>query len=229
MEWLNNFGSLINDNIWLALIMSLVAGIVSSFSPCVLSSIPLIVGYVEKNGVKDKKIAFKFSIFFSLGVMVTFTLLGVLSALLGKFFSGGGGAWYLFLSFIMILSGLQILGVINIGPKDNSCRLPSLRKGLFGAFLLGILGGILSSPCATPVLAAILSFVAGKANIGLGIAMLILYSIGHSVLIILSGTSIGLIESLSSSPKTKKIGQGFKIVLGIIVIVLGIYLFSYAI
>jgi cytochrome c-type biogenesis protein len=45
-EFLNNFGGLLSNNIWLALIMSFVAGVISSFSPCVLSTIPLVVGYV---------------------------------------------------------------------------------------------------------------------------------------------------------------------------------------
>lgn len=223
---LNNFAELISNNIWLALIMSFIAGLASSFSPCVLSSVPLIVGYVEGNGVKDKKSAFKISLVFSLGVIVTFTAIGAFSAILGKFFSGAGKWWYIMLSIIMLLSGLQLLGVINIGKSNNSCKLPNQRKGLLGAFFLGILGGALSSPCATPVLAAILTFVAGKANIVIGILMLLLYSIGHCALLIVAGSSVGLVEHLSSSPKTIKIGNILRIALGIAIIILGLYLFS---
>ncbi len=226
MNILNNFSEIIANNIWLALIMSLIAGLASSFSPCVLSSVPLIVGYVEGNGVKDKKVALKMSIFFSLGVAATFTIIGALSAVLGRFFSGAGKWWYIILSAIMLISGLQLLGVINIGVNKNSCRIPNMKKGLAGAFFLGILGGALSSPCATPVLAAILAFVAGKGNVLLGIIMLLLYSVGHCTLILLAGTSIGLVENLSSSPRTIKIGKIFKIVLGIVILLLGLYLFS---
>lgn len=225
-SFLLNFNDIISSSVWIALIMSFVAGIVSSFSPCVLSSVPLIVGYMEGNKVKDKKVAFKYSLVFSLGIVATFTLIGVLSAVLGRFFSGAGRLWYIVLAAIMILSGLQLLGVISLGKSRNSCKISNTRKGFFGAFVLGILGGALSSPCATPVLAAILTFVAGKANITLGIGMLLLYSLGHCALIILAGTSVGFVEHLSSSPKTVKIGKVLRLFLGVLIILLGIYLFS---
>jgi len=225
-SFLSNFNNIISNSVWIALVMSFVAGIVSSFSPCVLSSVPLIVGYMEGNKVKDKKVAFKYSLVFSLGIIFTFTLIGILSAVLGRFFSGAGRLWYIVLAAIMILSGLQLLGVINLGRSQNSCKVPSTRKGFFGAFVLGILGGALSSPCATPVLAAILTFVAGKANITLGIGMLLLYSLGHCALIILAGTSVGFVEHLSSSPKTVKVGNALRLFLGVLIILLGIYLFS---
>lgn len=225
-SFLSDFNNVISSSVWIALVMSFVAGIVSSFSPCVLSSVPLIVGYMEGNKVKDKKVAFKYSLVFSLGIIFTFTLIGVLFVVLGRFFLGAGRLWYIVLAGIMILSGLQLLGVVNIGKSKDSCKIPNKRKGFFGAFVLGILGGALSSPCATPVLAAILTFVAGKANITLGIGMLLLYSLGHCALIILAGTSVGFVEHLSSSPKTVKVGNILRLFLGVLIILLGIYLFS---
>ena len=101
-SFLLNFNDIISSSVWIALIMSFVAGIVSSFSPCVLSSVPLIVGYMEGNKVKDKKVAFKYSLVFSLGIIVTFTLIGVLSAVLGRFFSGAGRLWYIVLALSLI-------------------------------------------------------------------------------------------------------------------------------
>jgi len=61
-NFLSNFNNIISNSVWIALVMSFVAGIVSSFSSCVLSSVPLIVGYMEGNKVKDKKVAFKYSL-----------------------------------------------------------------------------------------------------------------------------------------------------------------------
>lgn len=225
-QLLDNFSHLISNNIWLALAMSLAAGIVSSFSPCVLSSVPLIVGYVENYGGGDKRSALKYSIVFSVGVAFTFTAIGAVTALLGSFLTSAGKWWYLILSAIMLLSGLQLLGVIDFGMKKNTCGPTGRINGITGAFFLGILGGALSSPCATPVMAAILTFVASKGNLLLGVLMLLLYSIGHSTLIILSGVSVGFVESLSGSGKTVAIGRGLKYVLGIIILLLGLYLFS---
>lgn len=219
---INNFSAFLSDNIWLAVITAFLAGIVSSFSPCVLSTIPLIVGYVGGYAGKDKKLAYRYSLIFCLGIIITFVLLGIASALLGKLFTGAGRWWYIILGAIMLLVGLQLIGVIEFG--NNSCRVPNRRKGIAGAFFLGILGGILSSPCSTPILAAILAFVASKGNILLGVIMLFLYSLGHCILVFMAGTSIGLVENISNSDKTKRIGRILKLVLAGIIFIAGFYL-----
>jgi len=222
-SFLLNFTQILSQNIWMAFVMALVAGIISSFSPCVLSAIPLVIGYVGGYAGNDKKRAFKYSLTFCIGLALTFTALGAASAVLGRLMSGTGSWWYIILGIIMLTVGLQLLGVINIMPQ--ACNVPSQRKGLIGAFVLGILGGVLSSPCATPVLIAILAFVAGQGNIMLGIALLAVYSIGHCTLLIIAGTSVGFVQMLADSPKTEKWGKILKILFGAIVILIGLYLF----
>lgn len=221
-DFINNFGSLLSNNIWLALIMSFVAGIISSFSPCVLSTIPLVIGYVGGYAQNDKRLALKYSIIFCIGLVGTFTTFGALSAIFGKLMMGTGKWWYIVLGIIMLVVALQLLGVIQF--KNNFCRMPSKRAGLFGAFFLGILGGVLSSPCSTPVLVAILAVVAGKGSIVLGILMLFLYSIGHCTLILIAGTSVGFVESISNSNRTMMFGKILKLVLAVCIILLGLYL-----
>jgi cytochrome c-type biogenesis protein len=220
---MNNLTALISGNIFIALFMSFVAGLISSFSPCLLSTVPLVIGYVGTNAKKDKNLAFRYSLVFALGLIFTFVSLGVLSAVLGKFFSGAGKWWYLLLGLIMLIVGLQAIGVIKT-KESNTCKIPKKSKGLAGAFFLGILGGALSSPCATPMLAAILAFVATNGNITLGIIMLLLYSIGHCVLIVIAGSSVGIIEALQNSPKYFKVGNIVKVCFGVLVILIGLYL-----
>lgn len=154
--------------------------------------------------------------------MITFTIFGALSAVLGKLMTGTGKWWYIVLGIIMLVVALQLIGVIEFG--NSSCRIPNNRTGLLGAFFLGILWGVLSSPCSTPVLVAILAFVAGKGNIILGILMLMIYSIGHCTLILIAGTSIGFVEAVSNSSKALSLGKILKGVHAIIVILLGLYL-----
>lgn len=220
---MTNITTLISGNLFITLIMCFFAGIISSFSPCLLSTVPLVIGYVGTNAKRDKNLAFRYSLVFSLGLIFTFIALGIASALLGKFFSGAGKWWYLVLGAIMLFVGLQTVGVIK-NKGNNSCRVPRKSRGVVGAFFLGILGGALSSPCATPILAAILAFVAGKGNIALGILMLLFYSIGHCILIVIAGTSVGIIETLQSSPKYFKVGNIVKIFFGTMVVFIGIYL-----
>ncbi|MGB4510782.1 MAG: cytochrome c biogenesis protein CcdA, partial [Thermacetogeniaceae bacterium] len=130
---------------------------------------------------------------------------------------------YILLALIMAVVGLQLLGIVHFTPQ--ACRMPARREGLIGAFLLGIIGGVLSSPCATPVLVAILAFVAGEGNIYLGIGLLAIYSIGHCVLLLIAGTSVGFVNNLAASPRTEKWGRVLKGILGVLVIILAFYLF----
>ncbi len=186
-----------------------------------LSSLPLIIGYVNKYGKNDKKTAFKYSLFFSLGIIITFTFLGIISSLVGRLFTSGGKLWYLLLGIIMLFVGLQLIGVIE--SKNKACKVPKKRKGLLGAFFRNI-RWVLSSPCSTPILIAILAFVGSKGNILLGFLMLLLYSIGHCFVIILSGTSLGFVESINGSSKANRINNLLKIILGIIILAIGLYL-----
>lgn len=127
---LANFSQVLSQNIWLAFVMALAAGLVSSFSPCVLSSIPLVIGYVGGYAGDNKKRAFKYSLFFCFGLAATFTALGAASALLGRLMTGAGKWWYIILGLIMLIMAFQMLGIFNIMPQ--TCKVPNKRKGLLG-------------------------------------------------------------------------------------------------
>lgn len=154
---------------------------------------------------------------------MTFTTLGILSAILGKMMNVFGTWWYLLLGILMLLIGLQILGIVNIIPSRTSSV--SKRKGAIGAFLLGLIAGVFGTPCSTPVLIAILLFVAERGDIFSGILLLLSYSIGHSILIVIAGSSVAITQKLATSSHTEKIGKALKIILGILVIVIALYLF----
>ncbi len=223
IDLLSNFSDIITANIFLALLLALLAGFISSFAPCVLTSIPLVVAYVGGYADGDKKKAFIYSLAFVGGRTIIFITLGILSALLGKMLTIFGPWWYLFLGVIMLVIGLQMLGIINILPTKRP--LISSRKGILGAFLIGLVGGFLEAPCATPVLIAILVFVAELGDIFTGILLLLFYSIGHSILVLIAGSSVALTQKIVASSTTKKIGEGLKVVLGILIIIVGLYLF----
>lgn len=226
MEFLAYFNQVISDNTILAVILSFFAGVVDSFSPCTLSSIPLLIGYVQGNGVKDDKKALRYSIIFSIGIALTFTSIGVIIAIIGKAFLGAGKFWYIILALIMIVSGLQVMNIINIfGDKKDACKIPKKREGFLEVFFLGIVSGVLASPCATPIMAAIIAFIAASGNLPLGVIMLLMYSMGHSILIILAGTSFGFVEKIAYSEKGQKVGNILKNILGVIIILVGFYLF----
>lgn len=224
IEILESLSELITKSGWLAPLLALVAGILTSFTPCSLSSIPLVIGYVGGVGQRDTKRALWLSVTFAAGAAVTFTALGVIASLAGRLMGTSASWWYIILGVLMILMALQTWGIFEIIPSSYLIA-KNKRRGYVGAFIAGILGGIFSSPCSTPVLIALLAIVAGKGSILWGILLLLLYSIGHGILAIVAGTSIGLVQKLSSSEKYGKASAVLKIVMGSLILLIGFYMF----
>lgn len=223
-EILESLSELITKSGWLAPLLALFAGILTSFTPCSLSSIPLVIGYVGGVGQRDTKRALWLSVIFAGGAAVTFTTLGVAASLAGRLMSASASWWYIILGVLMILMALQTWGIFEIIPSSYLVS-KNTKKGFTGAFIAGILGGIFSSPCSTPVLIALLAIVAGKGSILWGILLLLLYSIGHGILAIVAGTSIGLVQKLSSSKKYGRASTVLKVVMGSLILIIGFYMF----
>lgn len=222
--WLNQIAQSIQSNMWIAPLLALLAGVLTSFTPCALSNIPLIIGYVGGVGEKNTKKAFRYSVIFALGTAVTFITLGLIATSAGKLMGNSSQIWYLVLGVVMVLMALQTWEIFQIIPSINLLS-KSKAKGIIGAFIAGVLGGVFSSPCSTPVLIALLAIVAGKGNLIWGILLMFLYSIGHSALVIVAGTSISFVKKISSNEKYNKVGIALKIVMGTAILLIGLYMF----
>lgn len=223
-NWLNQIADVIGKNMWLAPVLALAAGILTSFTPCSLSSVPLIIGYVGGTGEKNTKKAFMYSLTFALGTAITFVTLGIIATSAGKLMGTTSNVWYIILGVLMVLMSLQTWGIFNFIPSVNLIS-KSKKRGFVGAFLAGILGGIFSSPCSTPVLVALLAVIAGNGSLLWGILLMILYSIGHSTLVIAAGTSIGFVQKINGSEKYQKAGTILKIIMGSVILLIGLYMF----
>ena len=223
-EWLETISSLIRESIWLAPLLALLAGVLTSFMPCSLSSVPLVIGYVGASSKNDTKKAFRLSLIFALGMAVTFTILGVIASLTGELIGRAASWWYIILGVLMVLMALQTWEVYNFIPSTFLIS-KNTKRGYTGAVIAGILGGVFSSPCSTPVLIVLLAVVAGQGRLLWGILLLLLYSAGHSVLVIVSGTSIGFVKKLTSNEKYGRASKIIKIVLGSLILLLAFYMF----
>jgi len=223
-QWLEMLSQLISQSIWLAPLIALLAGVLTSVTPCALSSVPLVIGYVGGTGNNDTKRAFRLSLTFAIGMAVTFTVLGTIASILGRLMGTSSSWWYIALGILMVLMALQIWEVYNFIPSTYLTS-KNTRRGYIGAFIAGILGGIFSSPCATPVLIILLGIVAKSGNVAWGILLLLLYSIGHSVLVIIAGTSIGFVNKLTSSNKYGTFSEVLKYAMGGAILLLAFYMF----
>jgi len=220
--WLEQISTMLGQNMWLAPLLALLGGVLTSLTPCSLSSIPLVVAYVGGIGCDAKK-AFRYSLVFALGAAVTFTVLGVVAASVGRLIGSGAKWWYIVLGGLMVLMALQTWDVVNIIPSSYLAG-KSKRRGYLGALIAGMLGGLFSSPCATPVLIALLAIAASSGSLLWGALMLLLYGVGHGALAVLAGSSIGAVNKILQDDRYGAVSRVLKIVRGVIILLIGLYL-----
>jgi len=209
---------------WVAPLLALLAGLLTSLTPCSISSVPLVIGYVGGTGNNDTKKAFRLSLTFAAGSAVTFTILGTVSSLVGKLMGTSSSWWYLLLGVLMVLMAMQTWEIYNFIPSTY-LMARNTRRGYIGAFIAGILGGVFSSPCATPVLITLLAVVAEKGSLMWGVVLLLLYSVGHSGLVLVAGTSIGFVRNMTSSNRYGTFSKVLRIVMGGVILLLAFYMF----
>lgn len=219
---LANIQTIIQEQRGLAFLAVFIGGLISAASPCVLAAIPLIIGYVGGYSEGNKKKAALYSLVFVFGLSLTFTLLGAAMSAMGGVL-GFMGPWLsLGLAGIAMVMGLHLMGLFTIQLPFQKTR-EIKTKGLWGAFILGLLTGTVSSPCATPVLAVILAYVSTQGDVLYGGSLLFVYAVGHCALIFVAGLSIGLTENLLQSRGIQNFSLYAKKLSGIILVIVGIY------
>jgi cytochrome c-type biogenesis protein len=223
-QWLETLSNLIKSNLWLAPVIAILAGVLTAFTPCSLSTIPLVVAYVGGTSDNDARKSFRLSAVFALGMAVTFTMLGVIASLAGKLIGRAAPWWYIVLGILMVLMALQTWEIFNFIPSTFLIS-KNTKRGYIGSLIAGILGGIFSSPCATPVLIALLVMVASRGRLAWGILLLLLYSAGHSILVLIAGTSMGFVKKITTSKKYGIASKVIRIVLGTLILLLAFYMF----
>jgi cytochrome c biogenesis protein CcdA len=119
--------------------------------------------------------------------------------------------------------GLHLIGILNFTIPLPVKAQPQTR-GMLGALLLGLLFGFVSAPCAAPILLVLLTYLAGSgASVTYGGVLLLVYSLGHSVLIIIAGTSMGIARKLIESRKMIRTTALLRRIAGVIIVIVGVY------
>jgi cytochrome c-type biogenesis protein len=224
MAWSETLGQVMQTRPILAYGASYLGGVVATASPCILASIPLVIGFVGGYAEGNKKQAFFFSLTFVLGLAVVMSILGAMAALMGTMFGQVGTYWYFVVAVILMVMGLQLSGMINLKLGGASQKFLPQRTGLIGALILGGLFGLVLSPCASPVLAVILTLAAVKGEVAYGSTLLFAYALGQGTLIILAGTFTGVIESFLQS-KGARFGTIMQQGAGFLIFFVGAYIF----
>jgi cytochrome c-type biogenesis protein len=197
-------------------------GVLTSLGPCNLATIPLIVGFVGGSHGLSHRRSFALSFAFALGLAITFMALGLLAAMLGMWIGGGSRWWYYLVALICFVIGLQMLGVLNFNLPMifGGLRERIGLKGIPGALALGLISGLVASQCATPVLAAILTYVMAKGSLTYGATLLFVYALGRGVPVVLAGTFTGVLKEMQAIGRWSTVIERAS---GVIVLMVGFY------
>ncbi len=218
-----NVEQLIHQAPWLAFGAVFVGGLLTAANPCVLAMIPLSVAYVGGvEGATNWRRSLAFTLCMVLGLSVVFAGLGVLASLLGAAI-GGGRIWNAVIAVVCLLMGLHLMDVVTL-PIPAVTRVQPAARGALGAFLLGGLFGFVSTPCAGPILVVLLAYLSTQGASPLyGGGLLLTYALGHSALIIVAGTSMGVARSLMESGRFQRGIVLSKRIAGAVIIAVGVY------
>ncbi len=187
-----------------AFLLVFLAGILTSFTPCVYPVIPITVGYIGARADGRKSTGFVLALFLVLGMALVYSTLGVIAAATGSVFGAytQRPAALITAAVIFALMGASMLGAFTISlPASMQTKLQTRRTGFIGAVLVGMVTGLVAAPCVGPVLVALLAWVAGTGNIVLGFLLLFTYAVGLGLLFIVIGTFAGAMGALPGAGK----------------------------
>ncbi|NES83779.1 MAG: cytochrome c biogenesis protein CcdA [Moorea sp. SIO2B7] len=183
---------------WVSIGVIFMAGLLTSLTPCMLSMLPITIGYIGGYEAKGRINAAAQSTWFSLGLATTLAGLGIIAASLGRVYGQVGIGLPILVSLIAIIMGLNLLEIIplrfpSLGATDwIHEELPSGVR----SYLLGLTFGLIASPCSTPVLATLLAWVATTQDLVLGGGLLLAYTGGYVAPLILAGTFTASLKKL---------------------------------
>lgn len=182
---------------WVSVGAIFAAGLLTSLTPCMLSMLPITIGYIGGYETKTRLQAVVQSTWFSLGLATTLAGLGITAALVGQVYGQVGIGLPIIVSIIAILMGLNLLGALPLQlPSFSGWEWSKdLPEGV-RSYLIGLTFGIVASPCSTPVLATLLAWVATTQNLILGGVLLLSYTVGYVAPLILAGTFTASIKKL---------------------------------
>ena len=173
-----------------AMLIAMLAGILSFLSPCVLPVVPPYLAYMggvsvsemEEAGAARKRV-FLSAVFFVLGLSTIFLLLGLAFSTMGRMLLQVQDWFVVFAGALIMILGAHFVGVFRIGFLDRELRVDAGDKGgsAFGAYLLGLAFAFGWTPCLGPILGAILSLAASEADVARGTVLLAVYAIGLGI------------------------------------------------
>ncbi len=192
--------------------------------------IPAYIMYITGSGVKELEnrrfLALSRTIGFVIGFTIIFIIMGTSASFLGQIFVRNREIFSKISGLILIIFGLNMLGLINIGFLNRETRKkgPGQVKGILGAVLMGMAFAAGWTPCFGPVLGSILIYAGASETLSKGVVLLLVYSIGMGIPFILTALFMDSFTRLLN-----KYERGLSYlpkISGVILIIFGVLVFS---
>jgi len=225
-EILSMFGNAFAASAALALPAAFLWGVLSVvLSPCHLSSIPLVVAYMNGgNEFPTGRRALLIATSFAVGMLGSIAVIGVVTAAAGRM-AGDVGAWGTYgLAAVFFAVGLNLLGILPL-PTWSTPSPGTKRRGPWGALVLGLLFGAALGPCTFAFMAPLLglAFRSGAEAAAYGALLVAVYGLGHGAAIVAAGVSAGGVQRWLAWKNGERAARMLRGAAGIAVIAGGIY------
>jgi cytochrome c-type biogenesis protein len=210
----------------LALVASAAWGVVSVLlSPCHLSSIPLIIGFLTAQREKRTGRGVLLAFIFALGILLTITVIGIITAALGRIMGDIGAYGKYAVAIVFFIVGLYLMDIIRLPDTGVNLRPIQTHSVLWSAFALGLIFGIALGPCTFAFMAPVLGvvFQMSSTNVIAAGMLLLAFGLGHCSVIVAAGGLASRVQSYLDWTNRSNAVLWTKRIAGVFVILGGAY------
>ena len=215
--------SLESHGLLIGLLLVFLGGLALNLTPCVYPLIPITIGYFGGQSEGSTKKLFLMGLLFVIGLALTYSVIGVVTALSGAVFGSLLQNTYVILSIVLIflILSLSMFGVYEFKlPDALVAKAGGAKGGYFGAFFMGLTMGIVAAPCIGPFVLGLVTYVAAKGDPFFGFLMFFVLAIGLGLPYLFLAIFSGKIKNL---PRAGEWMDGVKHVFGFLLIGMALY------
>ncbi len=217
------FSALENNSLIIGIILVFLGGLALNLTPCVYPLIPITVGYFGGQSEGNTKKLFMMGFLYLLGMSLTYSVIGVITALSGAIFGAllQNTFVVIFIALVFIALSLSMFGLYEFNlPNALVAKAGGAKGGYFGAFFMGLTMGIVAAPCIGPFVLGLVTYVAAKADPYFGFLMFFVLSLGLGLPYLILAIFSGKIKKL---PKSGEWMNAVKHIFGFILLGMAVY------
>jgi thiol:disulfide interchange protein DsbD len=221
--------TLVQRGVILSLFIIFLGGLGLNLTPCIYPLIPITVGFFVAQGAGSPRWVFVLSLFYVLGMAITYSILGTIAALTGSLFGSAlqNPLVLILIAFVLVGLSLSMFGIYEIRLPTFLTRIAGKSsQGIFGALLMGLTVGILAAPCIGPFIIGLLSYVGQKGDPVLGFWTFFVLALGMGTPFVFLGILSG---SLNRLPRSGEWMVWVKRIFGFVMLGMAVYFLRYLI